>query len=132
MQSNADPDTVMREISAVFERYEAALRRHDVESLNGFFLCSADTVRFGLDEQNYGIEAIIAYRRAAQPVHPERQVVRSVVSCFGADVACVSAEFTDPSSVHVGRQTQTWVRTVEGWRIAVAHVSLAGHDNTRG
>jgi hypothetical protein len=37
----------------------------------------------------------------------------------------VSAEFTDPASAQLGRQTQTWVRTEAGWKIAVAHVSLA-------
>jgi hypothetical protein len=37
----------------------------------------------------------------------------------------VSCEFSDPSTSHTGRQTQTWVRTVEGWRIAAAHVSLS-------
>ena len=47
-----------------------ALVRHDVEALNGFFLDSADTVRYGLAEQNYGIEAIAAYRRAARTGAP--------------------------------------------------------------
>ena len=58
-------------------------------------------------------------------MHPERRLLRTVVTSCGANVACVSAEFTDPLTAGVGRQTQTWVRTAEGWKIAVAHVSVS-------
>jgi hypothetical protein len=119
-----DRPEVLAEVRAAFERYEAALVRNDVEALNGLFLRSASSVRFGLAEQNYGFEAIAAYRRAAAPVDPARQLLRTVVQSFGDDVACVSCEFAAPSSPHLGRQTQVWVRTEEGWRIAAAHVSL--------
>jgi ketosteroid isomerase-like protein len=120
-----DSAAVVREVRAAFERYEQALMRHDVEALNGFFLPSEYSIRYGLAEQNYGIEAIAAGRRAANPVHPQRRLLRTVVTSYGADVACVSAEFTDPAVAARGRQTQTWVRTGEGWKIAVAHVSLS-------
>jgi ketosteroid isomerase-like protein len=121
----ADLDAVVREVRAAFERYEQALVEHDIETLNGFFLPSPQAIRFGLAEQNYGIEAIAAYRRACAPVHPQRRVLHSVVTAYGPDVACVSCEFTDPLTPGVGRQTQTWVRTAEGWKIAVAHVSVS-------
>jgi ketosteroid isomerase-like protein len=121
-QNRAD---VLREVRAAFEQYEQALLRHDVEALNGFFLNSADSIRYGLAEQNYGIEAIAAYRRASVAVHPQRRLLRVVVSRYGDDVACVSAEFTDPAAAGLGRQTQTWVRTGDGWKIIVAHVSMS-------
>jgi hypothetical protein len=116
---------VLAAVRASFERYEAALVRNDVAALNGFFLHSQTTVRYGIAEQNYGFEAIAAYRRAAAAVHPGRRVLRTVISSFGEDLACVCAEFSDPSSSQLGRQTQTWVLTAEGWRIAQAHVSLS-------
>jgi ketosteroid isomerase-like protein len=116
---------VEREVRAAFEQYERALVRHDIEVLNSFFLASADAVRFGLAEQQYGIEAIAAWRRGAAAVHPQRRLLRTVVTSYGDDVACVSAEFTDPATSALGRQTQTWVRTASGWKIAVAHVSLS-------
>jgi hypothetical protein len=47
-----------------------------------------------------------------------------VVVAFGEDVACVSTEFRYPDRPVPGRQSQTWVRTPTGWRIAAAHVSL--------
>jgi uncharacterized protein (TIGR02246 family) len=112
-------------VRAVFERYEAALARNDVAVLNELFLPSPSTVRFGIAEQQYGFEAICAYRDAAAPVHPQRRLRHTVISAFGPDMACVSCEFSDPSTPHRGRQMQTWVRTDEGWRIAAAHVSLS-------
>jgi hypothetical protein len=117
--------SVIGEVRSAFEQYEAALLRHDVEALNGFFLLSEHSVRFGLAEQQYGFEAIAAARRTSSPVHAQRRLLLTVVSSLGNDVACVSAEFTDPSMAGVGRQTQTWVRTDAGWKIAVAHVSVA-------
>jgi hypothetical protein len=122
-----DRAAVLSEVRSAFEQYERALVRHDVEALNGFFLNSADSVRYGIGEQHYGFESIAAGRRRALPVHPQRQLLRTVVTSYGDDIACVSAEFTDPATVGVGRQTQTWVRTREGWKIAVAHVSIS-HD----
>ena len=123
--AGADNDAVVREVRAAFEQYEQALIAHDIDAINGFFLNSAESIRYGIAEQNYGIEAIAAYRRASVPVHPERRLLRTVVTSYGANVACVSAEFTDPVTAGVGRQTQTWVRTAEGWKIAVAHVSVS-------
>jgi Protein of unknown function (DUF3225) len=119
-----DRAAVIREVRSAFERYEQALIRHDVETLIHFFLDSEHSVRFGLAEQQYGFAAIAAARRLAAPVHPQRRLLLTVVNSFGNDVACVSAEFTDPTMTGVGRQTQTWVRTSEGWKIAVAHVSV--------
>ena len=120
---------MISEVHAAFERYEEALRRHDVEALNSFFLRSADTVRYGIAEENYGWEAIAAYRRAAAPIHPERRLGRTVIVSISADVACISAEFTDAGIAGIGRQTQTWVRTDEGWRIAQAHVSTSAAEH---
>ena len=121
--ARCDLPAVISAVREAFERYEAALRRNDVVALNNFFLRAETTVRYGLAEENYGFESIAAYRRAAAPVHPQRKLLRTVISSFGEDLACVSAEFTDPSSALLGRQTQTWVLTADGWRIALAHVS---------
>ena len=113
------------EVRQAFERYERALREHDVETLNDLFLDSPDTVRYGIAEQSYGFKAIGAWRRSAQAAHPERKLRHMVISRFGPDVACVSSEFTDPTTPGIGRQTQTWVRTPAGWKIMAAHVSTS-------
>ena len=39
---------VITAVRAAFERYEDALLRNDVTALNGFFLTSENTVRYGL------------------------------------------------------------------------------------
>jgi ketosteroid isomerase-like protein len=121
----ADDRAAVREVRAAFEQYEAALVRHDVAALNDFFLNSVRAIRYGLAEQNYGIDAIAAYRANSLPVNTQRRLLRVEVASLSADVACVSAEFTDPATAALGRQTQTWVRTAQGWKIAVAHVSLS-------
>src|SRR5580698_9331382 len=115
---------VLAEVSTAFERYETALRQNDVATLNEFFLASARTVRYGTADEQYGFDAIRAWRQHAEPVHPARVIQRSVISSFGRDSASVAAEFTTPGSAVVGRQTQHWVRFGRGWKIALAHVSL--------
>ena len=75
-----DRAAVLSEVRSAFEQYEQALVRHDVEALNAFFLNAADSIRYGIAEQHYGYEAIAAGRRSAAPVHPQRRLLRTVVS----------------------------------------------------
>jgi hypothetical protein len=117
------PD-VLAEVSTAFERYETALRQNDVAALNDFFLVSPRTVRYGTGDEQYGYDSIKVWRQRAQPVHPARVIQRSVITSFGRDSASIAAEFTAPGSPVVGRQTQQWVRSERGWKIALAHVSL--------
>lgn len=110
------------EVRQQFDRYEQALRAHAVETLNDFFVDSSETVRFGVAEENYGIESIQAYRRACSPVHPHRQLHRTSITALTPQVVVVSTQFADP--IGIGRQTQTWMLTEGGWKIAMAHVSV--------
>lgn len=121
-----DAPDVVAEVRRTFERYEAALRAHDLAALDGFFWDDRRTVRYGVAEQGYGSEAIRAQRARLPPVWPARRLARTVVTALGRDVATVSTEFLDQDPGRVGRQTQTWVRLPCGWRIAVAHVSVVG------
>ena len=43
---------------------------------------------------------------------------------FGQDMATANVEFQRVGSLRTGRQSQTWLRTPEGWRVVSAHVSL--------
>jgi hypothetical protein len=49
-------------------------------------------------------------------------LMNTVITSFGLDYANASTEFVREDKV-VGRQSQSWVRTAQGWRIAAAHVS---------
>ncbi|HVB15334.1 MAG TPA: AtzH-like domain-containing protein [Stellaceae bacterium] len=47
-----------------------------------------------------------------------------MITTYGRDFAVASTEFTRTGEPRIGRQTQSWVRCREGWRVVAAHVSL--------
>jgi ketosteroid isomerase-like protein len=127
-----DIPVVKAEVRAAFERYEKALVANDLETLDALFIHHPDTIRFGIAENLYGIEAIQAFR-AARPAHDlERQLAGTVITTFGHDTAIASTLFyRDGATGKVGRQQQTWVRTDDGWKIAAAHVSVIPDPDRR-
>ena len=114
---------IVAEVTAVFEHYEQALLANDVEVLIELFWDSPLTVRYGIDEQHVGLPEIAAYRRSQSVASPPRDLRNTVVTTFGDDVATVDTEFVPHGGGPVGRQSQTWVRTPQGWRVTSAHVS---------
>jgi hypothetical protein len=117
------PD-VHAEVSAVFARYEDALVNNDTVVLDELFWPSAHTVRYGATENLYGIEAIRAFRAARSAQGLQRRLANTVITTFGRDFATAMTEFRRDGGNRVGRQSQTWVRLPEGWRVVAAHVSL--------
>lgn len=114
---------VLAEVTGCFERYERALVENDVALLTQLFWDSRLVVRFGPDENLYGNEDIAAYRSRRPTGDLKRTVRRAVVTTFGSDFATTSVEFQRITSGVSGRQSQSWVRTADGWRIVAAHVS---------
>ena len=82
------------------------------------------TVRFGVAENLYGWEEISSFRAARPPVDLERDLLRTVITTYGRDLATASTEYRRKQSGRLGRQSQTWMRTELGWRVVAAHVSL--------
>lgn len=117
---------VLAEVTAAFQRYERALVSNDVAVLDELFWDSRLVLRFGTGENLYGIEAIRAFRNARPAVDLERELVNTVITSFGRDIATANTEYRRLSSGRMGRQSQTWARLPEGWRIVSAHVSLLG------
>ena len=117
------PD-VLAEVTAVFRRYEHALVNNQVDVLDELFWASDFTVRFGVGENLYGIEAIRAFRNARPSAGLARTLQNTTITSFGADLATAMTEFRRAGSERTGRQSQTWVRLPEGWRVVAAHVSL--------
>lgn len=115
-----DP-SIVEEVASVFARYEEALMADDIEQLNGFFWDDDRTIRYALGVNSYGHGEIEAARRA-RPAAP-RSLERTVITTYGPDYATADTEFTRTESGRRGRQSQTWVRFDEGWRITSAHVS---------
>ena len=122
MQTNL-PD-VHAEVSAVFARYEDALVHNKVDVLDELFWPSAHTVRYGIGENLVGIEAIRAFRAARPSSGLARTLRNTVITTYGRDFATAMTEFRREGGTRTGRQSQTWVRFPEGWRVVAAHVSL--------
>lgn len=116
------PD-VVAEVTAAFNRYEAALITNDVPVLDSLFWNDPRVIRYSLFDNGYGFEAIMKARRARNNVDLRRRLMRTVVTTFGRDFATVNTEFKREDSGREGRQSQTWVRTAEGWKVVSAHVS---------
>lgn len=118
-----DPAT-LAEVTLQVTRYEAALMANDFGVLDELFRHSPLTRRFGATEQLYGFEAIAAYRRARPGGAPPRRILRQSITTYGTDFATADIEFQPTGTDRIGRPTQSWVRTGEGWRIVSAHVSF--------
>jgi hypothetical protein len=114
---------IVAEVTAQFERYEAAFLANDVEELDELFWNDPQAVRYGAGENLYSHEAIARFRGQRSVDDLEREILHCVVTTFGRDAAVTSAEFRRTKSGLIGRQSQTWVRTDDGWRIVTAHVS---------
>jgi hypothetical protein len=121
--SSPGDGAVADEVLAVFERYERALREADVAVLTELFWDDPRCVRYGVADRQHGAGEIAAWRRAHPGVPPGRTLRDTVVLALGPDAAVVSTLFGYPGSAAEGRQTQTWARLPEGWRIVAAHVS---------
>lgn len=120
-----DPETIA-ELQALYPRYEEALVSNDVETLMGMFWSSPYVARFGPTETLYGIDEIEQFRKGRSPVNLARTITRLEIVAFGKDFASITVAFerTAGDKVVRGRQSQTWARLTEGWRIVFAHVSL--------
>jgi hypothetical protein len=114
---------VVAEVSAAFERYEKALMENNVAVLNELFWASPLTLRYGIAENLYGHEQIAAYRGTRSALARKRSNI--VITTYGCDFATANTEFRrDSMPGKIGRQSQTWVRTADGWRVVAAHVSF--------
>jgi hypothetical protein len=119
-----DPE-VIAELRALYAEYEQALVSNDVEKLIGMFWEAPQVMRFGVTENLYGREEIEDFRKGRPATNLARTVTRLDIVSFDRDFASITLEFERPSSTGLlrGRQSQTCVRTLQGWRIAAAHVS---------
>ena len=116
-----EPDAIA-ELRELYPQYERALVTNDVEKLVKMFWADARVMRFGATENLYGHKEISEFRKARPSANLARSVTRLDIVAFGKDFASITLEFERGSQR--GRQSQTWVRFPEGWRIVAAHVSL--------
>lgn len=122
--------SVVAEVTAAFNRYETALNTNDVATLDELFWQSPHTLRYGVGEQLYGYDQIAAFRAGrdlgASGGAVKRDLLKLWVVTYGHDFGTANCEFLRQGASKTGRQSHTWIRTSEGWRIVAAHVSLLG------
>ena len=116
--------TVVQEVQDISDRYEQALVSNDVAVLDALFWDSPHTLRYGVGENLYGYADIQAFRAARPATGLARTVLRTCITTYGQDFATVNIEFQRIGTHHSGRQSQTWLRTADGWKVVSAHVSL--------
>lgn len=116
------PD-IVAEVTEAFMRYERALGSNDVDTIDELFWDGDLTLRYGPNGTLVSHEALSAFRRTRDITGVERTLKNTLITTFGRDFAVANTESDKPNSSATGRQSQTWVRMPEGWRIVSAHVS---------
>lgn len=122
--SDINIPSILQEVQEVSDRYEAALNSNDVAVLDELFWDSPHTLRYGVGENLIGYDAIKAFRAARPAAGVARTVLATRITTYGRDYATVNIEFQRTGASKSGRQSQTWLRTSEGWKVVSAHVSL--------
>ncbi|KQM19705.1 oxalurate catabolism protein HpxZ [Novosphingobium sp. Leaf2] len=115
----------LAEVTAAFHAYERALMADDVAAMDALFHDAPTTNRYGVGEVLYGIAAIRHFRKG-RGGSPQRTLGRVAITTYGDAFATADAEFFREGSARRGRQTQSWVRFADGWKVVSAHVSLEG------
>jgi hypothetical protein len=115
---------IVAEVTAAHNRYDQALADNNVKILNEMFWNSPHTLRYGITENLYGHDQISGFRQARAQDNFAREVLKVTFTTYGRNFATTNIEFTRSSSDRIGRQSQTWLRTDDGWRIVAAHVSF--------
>jgi hypothetical protein len=115
---------VLAELRAAFARYEDALVNNRIDVLDELFWDSAQTVRYGVNENLYGIDAIRAFRAARPAAGLARTLQNTVITTYGDDFGTAMTEFKRDGGDRIGRQSQTWCRIDGRWLVVAAHVSL--------
>ncbi len=121
---NIDDPDIVTEVREAFEAYNRAIEIGDTAALNGFFWQSPKTVRFGPAEHLFGYEEISGFRSGVWKPGAPRRIEKLIVTTIGRDAGATWALFRNIDGTGpVTRQSQTWCRFPEGWRIVAAHVS---------
>ena len=119
-----DIPEVRAELEGAFAAYEAALLANDIETLNRLFWHSPLTLRYGVHELQHSHQEIAEFRRKRGAIDQRRTLRNTRITTFGRDFGVANTEYIPKGSNRIGRQSQTWVRTDDGWKIVAAHVSF--------
>ena len=124
--STVNDPAVVAEVTQLYLKYEEALCNNNLEVMDSLFWDAPEVVRFGLTENLYGSEEIRSFRTSRPNPKIEREILNLKVVTFGKDAATVNLEFRRIMNgvERFGRQSQTWYRFPQGWKVVSAHVSF--------
>ena len=114
---------IVGEVTEAFMAYEKALLTNDVDMIDQLFWNDDKTLRYGPNGTVVSHKALSAFRRSRDIAPRERTLKDTYIVTFGRDFAVANTESTRPGAAGISRQSQTWVRMPDGWRIVSAHVS---------
>ena len=120
---NINSSNVLDELTAAFDQYEDALIHNKVDVLDALFWNSPHTLRYGAKENLSGYDEIKAFRAARPGAALSRTVLTRHIVTFGLTMGVSNITFQRSTEPRIGRQSQTWVKFAEGWRVVSAHVS---------
>lgn len=125
-----DDPALLAEVTAAFMEYERALMEDDIPAMDVLFHDAPTTNRYGVGEVLYGIQEIREFRKG-RGGSPQRKLGKVAITVYGGEgnapaFATADAEFFRENSDRRGRQTQSWVKFPDGWKVVSAHVSLEG------
>lgn len=123
MTTDINTAGVLAELNAAFDAYEDALIHNKVDVLDALFWDNSLTLRFGAKENLFGTEQIKAFRASRPSVGLQREIVDRHIVTFGPAMGVANVTFKRSTEPRMGRQSQTWVKFAEGWRVVSAHVS---------
>jgi len=116
-----DSPEVVAEVTKAFTAYEQALSTNDLDTIDRLFWNSPLTLRYGPNGTLVGHSAISAFRRSRNIKGINRTLQNTMITTFGNDYAVANTESVRDGTIN--RQSQTWVRMPDGWKIVSAHVS---------
>ena len=114
---------IVEEMTDAFMSYEKALKDNDVKMINHLFWNDPKTLRYGPNGTLISHAALSAFRRDRKTEGVRRKLKNTQIITFGRDFAVANTEADDESEPGTLRQSQTWARTADGWKIVSAHVS---------
>ena len=114
---------IIEQVKNAFMNYEHALAENDVEVIDKIFWNDPKTLRYGPNGTIISHRALSTFRRNRKTRGIRRTLRNTNIVTFGRDFAVANTETNQEDQSGTGRQSQTWVRTVDGWKIVSAHVS---------
>jgi hypothetical protein len=120
-----DRPEIIAEVRSALDAYETALMTNDIPTLEAMFWDDPRTVRLGVNEILFGMDAIRRFRRAQTGGYQQRERLEVRITTFGDDVGVTNIVYRRVATGMIGRETKIFARMPGvGWRVVSAHVSL--------